>query len=138
MRAGRGQVFLNARLFRGAGSVRSKLFRNPFNRIRPLIDPSMRHFIGLDMLCQYWFANHLQPPDVRHGFGHTLMLVSQVIDKNGNAWLILQNYLLQSLTLAALVAVNRKIDADRLQLFGTGNLAVIHQVSEDRDVGDFR
>ena len=61
-----------------------KLVGYPGHRIAPQIDPDVGSGIGLDMFRHDRLADHLQPPYIRRVFGNAAMLMSQIIDKNGN------------------------------------------------------
>ncbi len=78
----------------------------------------------------------MQPPDFGEMLADRFMLVAQIVDEHRDAWLVLLQYPAQRLALAALVAVNRRIDTDCFQLRRAGSGAVIQEVGQDHHIGD--
>jgi hypothetical protein len=68
---------------------------------------------------------------------YRFMLMPQIVDKNRNAWPIFFEYPSKCLTLAALVAIDRRINTNGPQLLRARSCAVVKKVSQDDDIGMF-
>jgi len=94
-------------------------------------------WIGLDMFRHDRFTDHLQPPDVGCMFGNAAMLMTQVIDKDGDRRIKFSDDAVQQFALATLVGIDGKIDADRLELCRARLPAIIQKIGQYHDIGDF-
>ena len=77
----------------------------------------------------------MQTPHVGIMFADRFMLMPKIINEHGNAWFILVEYPPKRFTLAALIAINWRVDANGPQLLCTRPSAVIQKVGKDDDVG---
>ncbi len=77
----------------------------------------------------------MQTPHVGIMFADRFMLMPKIINEHGNAWFILVEYPPKRFTLAALIAINWRVDANGPQLLCTRPCAVIQKVGKDDHVG---